>query len=183
MTTTAKLTLEQFLAIPETKPASEYVDGEVIQKPMPDQKHSLLQAFLARILDEFLEITRLGVVGTEWRCIFGPPGFERPYVPDLIVVRRERQTPDRHFHGPPDLAIEILSPDQPAGEFAERILFYVMHGVRLTWVIDPQRLIITAYVPGREPRRLTVEDTLDGGGILPGFSVPVERIFARIRDL
>ena len=183
MTTTAKLTLEEFFRRPETKPASEYVDGEVIQKPMPDQKHARLQAFLARILDEFLESTGLGVVGSEWRCIFGPQGHERPYVPDLMVVRRERQTRDRHFHGPPDLAIEILSPDQPAGEFADKILFYVLYGVRLTWVVDPDRFTITVYIPGREPRHLTVTDTLEGSDVLPGFSVPVERIFTRIAGL
>lgn len=183
MTTTAKLTIEEFLCLPDTKPASEYVDGEVIQKPMPDQRHSRLQAFLGRLLDEFLEATGLGVVGTEWRCIFGLVGQERTYIPDVIVITREHQTADRHHRGPPDLAIEILSPDQPAGDFAEKILFYMMHGVRMTVVVDPERRIITVYVPNREPVHLTLEDTLDGGDVLPGFSVPVERIFARIADL
>jgi Uma2 family endonuclease len=183
MTTTAKLTLEEFLCLPDTKPASEYVDGEVIRKPMPKRKHAFLQVFLGRLLDEFLEATGLGRVGTEWRCRFGPAGHERVYVPDLMVVVRERLTEDDTFLGPPDLAVEILSPGQSAGDFADKIVFYVMLGVRMTWVLDPERLSIAVYVPGREPVYLTLEDTLDGGDVLPGFSVPVERIFARIADL
>lgn len=183
MTTTAKLTLEEFFCRPETKPASEYVDGEVIQKPMPKRKHAFLQIFLGRLLDEFLEATALGRAGTEWRCLFGPDGRERAYVPDIVLVLRERLTEDDIYPGPPDLAVEILSPGQPAGEFADKLLFYLMNGVRMTWVLDPERRTIAIYRLDRVPVHLTTEDVLDGGDVLPGFSVPVERIFARIAGL
>jgi Uma2 family endonuclease len=183
MTTTTKLTLDEFLCRPETKPASEYVDGEVIQKPMPKRKHAFLQIFLGRLLDEFLEATDLGRAGTEWRCVFGPAGRERAYVPDIMLVLRDRLTEDDIYLGPPDLAVDILSPGQPAGEFADKLLFYLMNGVRVVWVIDPERRTIAVYRPGREPARLTREDMLDGDDLLPGFSVPVERIFARIAGL
>jgi Uma2 family endonuclease len=183
MTTTTKLSLDQFLAMPDTKPASEYIDGEVIQKPMPNKKHSLIQTFFARILDEFLEATGLGVIGTEWRCNFGPPSHRRSFVPDLTYIAREHDTPERYPERAPDLAIEILSPDQPAGEFADKLQFYLMHGVRLVWVVDPERRFIVAYEPGKDAVRLGLEDVLDGGAVLPGFSVPVERIFARIQGL
>ena len=181
MTTTAKLTLEQFLAMPETEPASEYACGEVVQKPMLTRKHSFVQTYLVRLLDEFLEGTGLRRVGTEWRCIFGPPGEERALVPDLIYVSREHLTDEDYHHGAPDLAIEVLSPGQSAGDFAERVQFYLLNGTRMLWVFDPAQQVVTVYAPDRNPRRLNAGDVLDGGDLLPGFSVPVGAIFARMR--
>jgi Uma2 family endonuclease len=74
MTTVKKLTLEQFLALEETEPASEYACGEVYQKPMPTRKHGEMQTDLVMLLAQFLLQTRLGEALTAWRCIFGSPG-------------------------------------------------------------------------------------------------------------
>ena len=90
MATTRRLTLEQFLALPDTKPASEFMHGEVIQKPMPDTPHSLLQGYLLRIIFQFLVRTALGIVGPELRCVLGPPGGEQGYVPDVVFISYER---------------------------------------------------------------------------------------------
>jgi Uma2 family endonuclease len=79
MATATKMTLAEFLALPEDKPANEFVCGEVIQKPMPTQGHSFIQMFLGVLLFQFLNQTKLGRAGTEWRCIFGPPGHERAF--------------------------------------------------------------------------------------------------------
>src|SRR5205809_696708 len=105
-----RLTLERFLAEPETKPASEYACGEVYQKPMPDGPHAAIQGFLLVMLYPFLTQTGLGRVFPELRCIFGPPGGERIYVPDLVYVSRAHLPLPRHLHAAPDLAVEVLSP-------------------------------------------------------------------------
>ena len=186
MTTKPKLTLDEFLALPETEPASEYVCGEVIQKPTPTFAHSLLQAFFVVVLSQFLRTSGLGWrVGPELRCVFGPPGRERPYVPDVVVISRERlpEGDTRRvvpFRAPPDVAIEILSPDQPMGRFTDKIDFYLRHGVRLIWVVDPPAETVTVHAPDADPVTLTVDDTLDGGTVLPGFTVAVADIFAEL---
>ena len=78
----------------------------------------------------------------------------------------------------PDLTVEILSPDESARRFASKLRFYLAHGVRLVWVVDPLTQTITAYTPGdTEEQVLMVDDTLDGGDVLPGFRVPVAQLF------
>ena len=180
MAVTPRLTLDEFLQRPETKPASEYVCGEPSQKPMPDWNHARIQTFLAGLLLQVLSRSGLGTVLTEFRCIFGPSGATRAFVPDLVVIRQDRLPQGRYLYAPPDLAIEILSPDQPQAEFAAKLAFYLRHGVRLVWVIDPNQSTIAVLAPGADSRLLTAADNLDGGDVLPNFSVPVADIFAQM---
>ncbi len=180
MTTTTGLTLEQFLAREETEPASEYACGEVWQKPMPTQKHSFLQTFLAVALFQFLNKTKIGRVGTEWRCIFGPSGRERVFVPDIMYVAREHLTAEPYHRAAPDLVVEIVSPDQDAVRFAAKLTFYLLYGVRLVWVVDPERRTVTVFAPGRESRTLTAGDILDGEDVLPGFRLSLDDLFSQI---
>ena len=76
-TTRGALTLDQFLAMPDMEPSSEFICGEAVQKPMPDRPHSAIQAYLIAILFQFLSLTGLGRVYPELHCIFGPSGRER----------------------------------------------------------------------------------------------------------
>jgi Uma2 family endonuclease len=175
------LTIHEFLRTAETEPASEYACGEVLQKPMPNRQHAAIQFFLAMVLGPFLDRTGLGQAFTELRCIFGPAGRERTYVPDLCFVSRDRLDFDVFLRAAPDLAIEILSPDQHVAQFLSKIQFYLLYGVRLVWVIDPSTTTITVQAPGVEPTVLRAGDTLDGGDVLPGFAVAVGDIFARAR--
>jgi len=182
MPTTTKMTLDEFLQRPDDdEPALEYVCGEVFQKPMPTRHHSKIQMFLAAMLYQFLGGTGLGEVLPEFRVIFGPPGRQRAYVPDLAYVSNERITGEPYLYTAPDLAIEILSPGQNIARLLDKAQFYLLNGARLVWVIDPEAATIAVLVPGAESRTLAAGDTLDGGELLPGFSVAVDDIFAQIR--
>jgi Uma2 family endonuclease len=77
--TQPSLTLEAFLAMPETKPASEFIDGEIVQKPMPKGKHSIVQRELTFTLDRPLSTQNLAQAFPELRCSFGG----RSIVPDV----------------------------------------------------------------------------------------------------
>ena len=187
MATTTRLTLDEFLARPDTKPASEYLCGEVHQKPMPDLDHSRLQGLLYLLLHQFLATIPLGVVAIEWRCVFGPHGRDRAFVPDVTFATHERRAAkgrnERKFlWAAPDLAVEVLSPDQHADEFADKLHFYLLHGVRLVWVVNPWERTIRVFRPGEDSQLLGAGDTLDGGDVLPGFAVAVDDIFAEIED-
>jgi Uma2 family endonuclease len=182
-----RMSLEEFLKLPETKPASELICGEVVRKPMPDDPHSAIQLFLGSLIRAFLLRAQLGKVRSEFRCIFGPPGREQTFVPDLVYVsyqRRTRPDPGQRFfqRTAPDLVIEVLFPDQNARRFLAKINFYLRHGVRLVWVIDPQDRVITIYRPDADSRDLRPGDTLDGEDVLPGFTVAVSDIFAELDD-
>jgi Uma2 family endonuclease len=99
-------------------------------------------------------------------------------VPDLVVVSNAHLPVPRHLHAAPDLAVEVLSPDQNWSQFLDKIQFYLLYGVRLVWVFDPATSTITVEAPGVEAVVLRPGDTLDGGAVLPGFSVAVADIFA-----
>ena len=189
MTTTTRpvtkptLTLDEFLALPETEPASEYVCGEVYRKPMPNELHSILQGFIFRLIEHYLETHAIGRVRLEWRCIF--PGRRRTLVPDVTYVSYERWPADHYaddyfLHAVPELVIEVLSPRQNARRFAAKMVAYQYYRVRLVWVLDPQSHTITIIRPDAEPLTLHAGDTLDGADVLPNFRVAVSDIFARL---
>lgn len=185
MATNTRISLREFLARPETEPASEYVCGEVIQKTMPTRAHGITQARLSHAVYTLLDTHDLGEAGSEIRYIFGPPGQERAYVPDFAFVRAERLPADAElndsFHGAPDLAVEILSPADRPGRVHEKVDFYLRHGVRRVWLVDPEERSVRVCVPDEDVRTLEAGDLLDGGDLLPGFSVAVADLFPRVR--
>ena len=81
--TTKLLTLDEFLKLPETKPASEYINGKIIQKPMPKGRHSRLQGKLCAVVNEVTENQKIAYAFPELRCSFG----ERSIVPDVAVFQ------------------------------------------------------------------------------------------------
>ena len=179
MTTHTKLTLEQFLKLPETKPAREYIDGEVVKKPMPNGWHAKVQRLLSYVFTLYLHAHPIGDAGSELRCTFGPPGRERSYVPDFVFVLDDRLPgglSNQPLQMAPDLAVEILSPDDRPGRVKRKIRFYLDNGVRLVWIIDPESRSVTVWTSPSSSRTLQEDDTLDGGDVLPGFRVPVRDI-------
>jgi Uma2 family endonuclease len=113
-TPTRPITLEEFLQLPETKPASEYIDGQIIQKPMPKGRHSIIQRELLFAISPFLTQKGIAEAFPELRCSFG----NRSIVPDVAVFTTDRipRNADGEiedtFSAAPDWTIEILSPDQ-----------------------------------------------------------------------
>ena len=179
MATGTKLTLEEFLALPETKPGCEYVDGEVVQKSVPSTGHTIIQGLVSLVFGLFLRAHPIAVGGPEWRCIFGVRGREQARLPDFALVMRERLRGthlDEPFRGAPDFAVEIMSPDDRMSEVLAKVRFYLENGVRLVWLIDPRTRTVMVWSSWTEPRLFTEDDTLDGGDVLPGFSTPVRDI-------
>jgi Uma2 family endonuclease len=108
------LTLEEFLKLPETKPASEYIDGQIIQKPMPQGEHSTIQGELIIAINGVTKPQKIARAFPELRCIFA----ERAIASDVAVFIWERIPRNENggianiFPLAPDWLIEILSPGQ-----------------------------------------------------------------------
>jgi Uma2 family endonuclease len=147
------LTLEEFLGLPETKPASEYIDGQVSQKPMPQGKHSRLQGRLTTTINVIVEPQRLASAFPELRCTFGG----RSTVPDVAVFTYDRIPLDDRgkvenvFKAAPDWTIEILSPAQSQNRVTRNIVHCLNHGCQLGWLLDPEDETVLAYPPGKLP--------------------------------
>lgn len=143
------LTLEDFLQLPETQPASEFISGQIAQKPMPQGEHSLLQVALCKAIDRVAEPQRIAKAFSELRCVFGGAAI----VPDVSVFRWQRipRTPSgrvaNRFESHPDWAIEILSPEQSQTTVLAKLLHCVEHGTELGWLLDPEAESILAIFP------------------------------------
>jgi Uma2 family endonuclease len=184
-TLTKPLTLEQFLQLPETKPAREYIEGQIRQKPMPKGKHSTIQIELASLINYTLKKNRLGRAFTELRCTFG----ERSIVPDIAVFQRskiprdENGTISDNFFLAPDWTIEILSPEQSQVQVTKNILHCLKYGSELGWLIDPREEAILVYHP---PQTIAVYDQAKTPLTLPSFTqdfqLTVGDIFAWLLD-
>jgi Uma2 family endonuclease len=147
--TKTSLTLEAFLSMPETKPASEFIDGEISQKPMPKGKHSIVQRELTFTIDRLLTAQKLARAFPELRCSFGG----RSIVPEVSVFKTERipRDPDgtvaNDFEIAPDWTIEILSPDQRHTKVVKNIVHCLKHGTTMGWLIDPEDRTVFIYHP------------------------------------
>ncbi|MEQ8386606.1 MAG: Uma2 family endonuclease [Coleofasciculus sp. A1-SPW-01] len=148
-----QLTLAEFLAQPETKPAREYVNGQIHQKPMPQGEHSVLQGSLVTAINQVAIPEKLAYAFPELRCTFGG----RSIVPDVSVFTWERiprkanNRIENKFKIAPDWTIEILSPDQSPSRVIDNILFCLNHGTKLGWFIEPDDESVMVFQPNQLP--------------------------------
>ena len=174
-----QLSLEDFLQLPETKPASEYINGKIYQKPMPKGKHSAIQTFLAATINQVSIPKRIARAFTELRCTFGG----RSIVPDVTVFSWQRIPVDadgeieNEFELAPDWTIEILSPDQSSTRVINNILFCLNHGTELGWFIDPQERLIMTFRPGEQPEVKQNQDILPVLSVLSDLQLSVQDVF------
>ncbi len=151
-TPTKSLTLEEFLRLSETEPASEYIDGKIIQKPMPQGKHSSLQTEMATTVNAKLKSQRIARAFSELRCTFGG----RSTIPDVSVFIWVKISRDQNgeianiFQIAPDWTIEILSPDQNQTKVTKNILHCLSNGTEMGWLIDPDEKTVFVYQPNQQ---------------------------------
>lgn len=175
------ITLAEFLAQPETKPASEFIDGKIVQKPMPQGQHSRIQQKLIATINLVLEDSKIALALPELRCTFGG----RSTVPDVVVFMWEHiptyqdgTIADRVLIAP-DWAIEVLSPEQSSSHVTRNILHCLNHGTQMGWLIDPSEKLI--FTHGFQQPMCCFEDATD---LLPvpdfaaGLQLSLGQVFA-----
>ncbi len=175
------ITLEEFLDLPETKPASEYIDGHIIQKPMPQGKHSTIQTEFSAAVNSALKPQKVGKAFSELRCTFGG----RSTVLDVSVFTQGRIPRDENgeianvFPVAPDWTIEILSPDQSQTKVTKNILHCLNHGTQMGWLIDPDEQTVFVYLPKQQPEAFDEHDqVLPVPSFANELNLTVEAIFA-----
>jgi Uma2 family endonuclease len=140
----SQLTLEEFLLLPETKPASQYINGKIEEKPMPQGEHSRIQYKLCEVINQTTEPQKIACAFPELRCTFGG----RSLVPDVAIFRwsrvmiTEKGRIANRFNIYPDWSIEILSPEQSLTKVLDNLLFCSEYGTELGWLINPEEDVI-----------------------------------------
>ena len=147
------ITLDEFLQLPETKPASEYINGAILEKPMPKGKHSTIQGELITTVNAVGKPQRIAWAFPELRCTFGG----RSIIPDVAIFVWNRIPLDADgeiantFNAHPDWTIEILSPGQSQTKVINNILHCLNAGCQMGWLLDPDEKNILAYPAGQQP--------------------------------
>jgi Uma2 family endonuclease len=155
------LTLEAFLELPETKPASEFIQGQILQKVMPKGKHSALQGEFVPVINAAVRSGKIARAFPELRCSFGG----RSIVPDICVFTWARIPRDEDgdiantFNSAPDWTLEILSPDQSPTKVISNILHCLDHGCEMGWMVNPEEKEITVFPSNARSRMFNLEST------------------------
>jgi Uma2 family endonuclease len=181
MTTADSITTaEQLLRAPDLG-RCELVRGELIMMTPAGFRHGRIAASLTAALKDFVAQRGLGVVAT------GETGFQierepdTVRAPDVAFLRADRvpaEEPVGFFPGAPDMAVEVLSPDDRASEVNAKVQQWLQAACEAVWVVDPQSRTVTVYRSPKDVEVLRSSDVLTGGNVLPGFTLPVEEIFS-----
>ena len=176
--------LQEFLRLPEVKPAFEHIGGKMIQKMSPNRPHGLLQMTLGSHLLDHVCSKKLGMIYSELRCSFRRDS----HVPDLCSIARGRLPRDDRgvlaskIRMAPDLAIEILLPGQTVGEVMKKLRLAIAHGLRLGWLIDPIKRQVYVARPRRKVEILRAGAVLSGEDVMPGDSLGLDELFSRMDE-
>ena len=179
-----RITPREFLTHPAARGPSELVRGEIRVVTPAGGAHGVVAAAIFRALDAFVEHHGLGI------CFADNTGFQLPgrddtvRSPDAAFVRAERLPAKGIGMGwltvAPDLVVEIISPNETAAELEEKLIDYFAAGTAMAWVIDPAMRTASVRRVDGSAKPLSAADALDGADVLPGFVLPLAKLFERL---
>jgi Uma2 family endonuclease len=171
------ITAEEFGKMPEPKDGSqqELIQGVILTMPPPQAPHGVCCMKIARRIGNFVDDHNLGI------AVSNGTGFITERDPDTVrgadvaFWSRERlpKLPQGYISIPPDLAVEVVSPDDHFSRVQKKVAHYLTHGVRLLWVVDPEDRSVTVYRPDRAMRIFGETDAITGEEVLSGFQCRV----------
>lgn len=174
------VTAEDLLAMPGDA-RFELVEGRLVPMPPTSDDHGRATSALHIEIGYFVRANSLG------ECWAAETGFllarnpDTVLAPDFSFITKERLSYERTGRGyvpiAPDLVVETRSPSDRLTEMRDKIARWLSFGVRMALLLDPIQKTLTVYTPDREPVMLTPDGTLTGGDVLPGFTLPLRRLF------
>ena len=174
------MTANELFRLPDDGMRHELVRGELLTKAPPGGEHGELSATISASLVPYVRSNRLGRVFVETGFLLATdPDTVRS--PDVSFVSRERPEAATRIRGyipgAPDLAVEVISPNDLYTEVAETVAEYLERGTRMVLVVNPQRPDVAVHRPGQPVRILTIDDVINGEDVVPGWSLPVRELF------
>lgn len=163
----------------------ELVEGELIEMAPASFDHGDDALLIGAIIRLFVDEHQLGIATaaeTGYILFKNPNGKDTVRAPDVGFIAKERLPKKRSErkigYAPfaPDLAVEVVSPEDTADDIHERTTDYLKNGTRLMWVFYPKSRSVIAHTP-HGSTTLGIDEELDGGDVLPGFKLPLRRIF------
>ena len=174
------VTANELLTLEKSGKSTELVRGKLIVREPPGTYHGRVQGILHVLVGSYVRTHTLGAVfgqDTGFKIASDPDTVRAP---DLAFVDRTRvaQIPRRGYAAlGPDLAVEILSPVDRPGETLAKVEEWLEAGVRLVWVIDPDRRVAAVYRADGSVMTVSPDAEVDGEAVLPGFSFRLSDLF------
>jgi Uma2 family endonuclease len=180
-TQTRLMTADDLLHLPDDGFRYELVRGELQKMAPPGDEHGTITMNIAGPLDHYVRTQRLGRVyaaETGFRIASNP---DTVLAPDVAFIRQERLEAEARVRGyragAPDLVAEVISPSDLYTEVAEKVEAWLAAGTQLVIIVDPRRQTLALHRSPTEMQTLTINDTLDGGPVVPGWTLPVRDVF------
>jgi Uma2 family endonuclease len=156
----------------------ELIDGEIVRMSPSGAEHGNVAGNVFAVVRDFVKRNNLG------RVFAAETGFKlaprHVRAPDLAFVRAERLAggiPRQFFDGPPDLAIEVVSPSDAWPELEDKVEDWLARGARSCWVVDPKTRRVLVHHPGGQVTKFDDEARIADADVLPGFSAAVKEFF------
>lgn len=143
-------------------------------------RHGWVVVYLTLKIGDFVVDRDLGAVfGAETGFLIGrdPDTVRAPDVAFVTAARLPEELPEGFFPGPPDLAVEVLSPGDRAGEVTAKVQDWLQAGAQAVWVVDPKTKTVTIYRDRQKITILSAGEELGGEEFLPGFRLAVADVF------
>jgi Uma2 family endonuclease len=181
MATKTLLTIAEFDRLPQQEGLRYELDeGELLTMTFPNPRHNLVAINVQSLLREFVRAHSLGVVfpSDTGYILERDPGVLRG--PDASFVRAGRLKDidlEHNIPGAPDLAVEVVSPNDHAQDLNKKVKQYLKAGCQVVWVVYPVTREVEVFEAGGGVRRLTEADFLEAPDLLPGFRQPVRLLF------
>jgi Uma2 family endonuclease len=175
--------LWEIVHLPEnSEKRMELVRGEIIEMAPAGGEHGGVAANFLIEIGSYVKQNHIGKVTaaeTGFALFQNEDGKDTVRAPDVGFITKERapeRLPKKYIRVVPDLVVEVVSPNDSAEEIQDKLNDYRRAGVRLIVFAYPSSQTMNVYTPN-EARTLNVDDTFDGGDVLPGFTLPVRAVF------
>ena len=173
------MTAEELIQLPRGRFMYELVKGELLTMSPPGEEHGAVIINLAAPLAMHVKANKLGIVYA------GDPGFilerdpDTVLGPDIAFISHERAgRPGKGYRsGPPDLAVEVISPKASKKRIATKTAQWLEFGTLVVWLVNPETRTVEVIHPKGQRTVLSENDELTGGNLIPGFRIPVGEIF------
>jgi len=170
------MTAHELLHLNLPNKRTELVRGVLVVREPAGYQHGVVAMNITLVLGGFVRTRGLGhllAAETGFKLFSNPDTVRAPDVAFISSDRVPVPAPQGFAALAPDLAVEVLSPDDRAGEVLEKVGDWLNAGVKLVWVIDPRRRVARVYRPDGTETHVTERDALDGEDVLPGLSIPL----------
>src|ERR1044071_6419692 len=179
-TSTALMTAEELMNLPRGYYRAELINGELIKMSLPGLPHGRIALRLAVPLGQFVWEHGLGEAFTEtgFQLTSNPDTVLGPDVSFISKQRLEESGEVRgYWQGPPDLAVEVLSPGDRPGKVNKKISQWLGFGTKQVWIVDPKHSTVTVYRSPLDTTTFSGSDYLEAQDLLPGFRISLDKIF------